>query len=160
MKPDLDVKQVLWEILDVGLVEKSLPRALELADSLLAAENALSQRIEQQLLSFVSTSQSSLLWALAQTLAENYDFEGDRQAQLVALLFTIGKKIGVKHAVLLLDRNVLARNACRSSTQELIDVLWLLEEDAPHSSIQPEDDSLLAEALQGVAKEAWPNLVG
>jgi hypothetical protein len=148
MALDASSLEFMWQLLQRGLIRGQKEEAVAWLNSQHETGTELPVPIEKLITVYRASGDAAVLWDLALALAKGYYFDGCYGTKLVSLLVA-NRKLSIESAFALLSFDGVVIDQLPQSIQHVADVVWLLKQDALRGS-SPTQDSLLAEALDGV----------
>lgn len=154
----------IWCLLHLYYVKGSLDEVMNLVSSIYEQQFEFTSEFEGRLLKLWETSDAKFLLEIAKQAATQNLFDIDKHIFIVALLVENGG-ISINDAALLLKYDA-GKNYVKfdKRIRKVIDVTWLVIEDAEDGIMSPEGDDMLADALKEVLslyrenicyKECW-----
>lgn len=142
----------LWRLIRLGLMEDHSKLAMEWVASLYDRGLDLPTRVESLLADYWASGDRTVLLSLARTMLEGFCLDVELRTRLAAYLFADGK-IDEVQACAFLSFEGVNLDDLPPSVQRVADVVWLLMQDSQAQVNEPNDDSLLSDALRSLAKE-------
>ncbi|MDD2816967.1 MAG: hypothetical protein PHP00_14745 [Thiotrichaceae bacterium] len=138
----------LWDIISLCWLKSAPQHAHELASSIYENPFNLSIGLEAIVVDFWANCDEQIIAELALLVVKGYFLNIEQHVVLVALL--VEKKLLTINEAALLFKDSEGRYICDLSPkiQDVIDVAWLINEDADYGFMQPDEDDLLLNSLQ------------
>lgn len=145
-----DQASFIWCLLHLYFVKSSLDEVIGLVSSIYEQQFEFSSQLENLLLKLWETSDVKFLIEIAKQVAQQHLLDIEKHICIVAALFENGE-ININDAALLLKYDAENNYAnLDGRIKRVIDVAWLINEDAGDGVMPPGDDDMLADALKGV----------
>lgn len=142
----------LWSLFRLGILEGDLKRAAEWAASLYDRGLDLPKKVGELVTDYWVSEDRSILLSLARVALEGFCLDVEHRTFLTAHLFA-GGELDLDQAYAFLGFDGVNVADLRPSVRRVADVHWLLRQDSDACVMEPSDDTLLSEALRGLAKE-------
>lgn len=140
--------QFLWHLFQLHLFRGERDRALEWVASMYERCVDISEKVEPLLLEYWEGNEAALI-AAALMAVRNFYFDIERHVTLVAWLVE-NRQLGIEEAANLLVFPGVRLDDFSVAIRHAIDVAWLINEDKKYGVMNPQQDSLLADALRDI----------
>lgn len=146
--------QFLWHLFQLYFFMGEAAGSLEWVASMYESCLNIPAKLESLLLEYWENGKESvLLDAALMSVRQNY-FDAERQVILVAWLVEKGR-LGIDEAASIIIFPGISPDAFSNAIRHAIDVAWLLNQDKKDGVMNPQQDSLLADALREVLNELY-----
>ncbi|MBX3630972.1 MAG: hypothetical protein KF908_13925 [Nitrosomonas sp.] len=147
-----DQVSFIWCLLHLYFVKSSLDDVIDLVSSVYEQQFEFTDQLEDLLLKLWETSDIKFLIEIAKHVVWQRLLDIEKHIFIVAVLFEKGE-ISINDAVLLLKYDSGKNYAdLDERVKRVIDIAWLIIEDAEDGVMSPDNDDMLADALRACSK--------
>ncbi len=145
-----DQVSFIWHLLHLYFIKGSLDEVMSIVSSIYEQQFEFTSEFEGLLLKLWETSDMKFLIEVAKQAASQRLLDIDKHIFITACLVENGE-MSVNDAAFLLKCDAGKNNAnLDGRVKRVIDVAWLIIEDAEDGVMSPDEDNMLADALKDV----------